>query len=278
MSYGDDYDDASERGIPSQTRTHYPDEEPGDRARRGGPTPRRNLTTIVGVFLILIAAIVFANRAGDDGATGGAADGDSSRNPGPAPTAPSGESPVDSAADGIPSGFPQTQQGAESAAANYAVALGGEGMFATDTRHSIVDALYEPDAAERLKAAQDSAYSQGFLERLGLDGNGQAPAGMTFVSRTVPVGTTAVAYDDETATVEVWYTALIGMAGEGSRDPIRTDWKTWTFDLSWTGEDWQVVADSQVEGPAPVPGDLRASPADEIADAVGEFGGFTYAR
>lgn len=278
MSYGDDYDDASERGIPSQTRTHYPDEEPADRRRRGGASPRRSLSTVVGVFLILIAAIVFANRAGDDDGSSGAADGDSSRNPGPAPTAPSGEDPVGTALNGIPSGFPQTQQGAESAAANYAVALGGEGMFTTETRHRIVEALYEPEAAERLKSAQDSAYSQQFLERLGLDESGQAPAGMTFVSRTVPVGTTAVAYGDDTATVEVWYTALIGMAGEGSRDPIRTDWKTWTFDLSWTGEEWQVVADSQVEGPAPVPGDLRASSADEIADAVGEFGGFTYAR
>ena len=35
---------------------------------------------------------------------------------------------------------------------------------------------------------------------------------------------------------------------------------------------------SQKDGPTPVNGDNRASTADEIAKAVEEYGGFTYAR
>jgi hypothetical protein len=48
--------------------------------------------------------------------------------------------------------------------------------------------------------------------------------------------------------------------------------------LEWTGGDWKIVSHSQKDGPAPVPGDDRASSADDIAKAVEEYGGFTYAR
>ncbi|NJQ17270.1 hypothetical protein [Streptomyces bohaiensis] len=279
MSYGDDYDDASERGIPSQTRTHYPDEEPADRRRRGGASPRRSLSTVVGVFLILIAAIVFANRAGDDDASSGAADGDSSRNPGPAPTAPSGEDPVGTALNGIPSGFPQTQQGAESAAANYAVALGGEGMFTTVTRQAIVDSIYTVEAAAGRGSELERIYTDAqFLERVGLDESASAPSGMTFVARVVPVGTNLIEYDEQSATVSVWYTSLFGLAGEASTNPVTEAWYTNTFQLVWEEDDWKVVDFDQTDGPVPVGRDQRASTAEEMAEASEQYGGFTYAR
>lgn len=279
MSYGDDYDDAGERGIPSQTRTHYPDEEPGDRQRRSGPSPRRNLTTVVGVVLILIAAIVFANRAGDDGPSSGSADGDSAGNPGPAPTAPSGETPVDTPVDGIPSGFPQTQQGAESAAANYAVALGGEGMFATETRHRIVEAIYTAESAAVRGSELDRIYTDPqFLERVGLDEAASAPTGMTFVARVIPVGTNLLDHDDETASVAVWYTSLFGLAGEASTNPVTEAWYTNTFQLVWEQDDWKVVDFDQSDGPVPVGRDQRASTAEDMAEASEQYGGFTYAR
>jgi hypothetical protein len=48
--------------------------------------------------------------------------------------------------------------------------------------------------------------------------------------------------------------------------------------LEWTSGDWKILTYSQQEGPAPVPGDDRASSADDMATAVDEYGGFTYAR
>lgn len=257
------------------TRTRLPEGESGGRPPA---RPGRSLITVVGVVVLLIAAIAFANR-GDGGGGGGGDDGDGARKGAEAqPTAPSGEKPVKGGEGGIASGFPKTEQGAQSAAANYAVALGGDGMFKKDSRHEIVDAVYTADAAAKLKPPQDKAYSKDFLDRVGLDADGNPPDGKTFISRTIPVGTKVTDFSDERATVAVWYTALIGMSGTGSKDPVRTDWKTWTFELQWADGDWKAVTDKQKNGPAPVQGDVPAAGSEEISDAVREYGGFSYAR
>ena len=121
MSLGDDT---------GQTRTRMPerDGDPYGGSRRGGRSPSRSLVTVVGVVVILIAAIAFANRGGGDSAAddGGGGGGDA---PKASSTAASGQKPVDGKAAGIPSGFAHDKQGAESAAANYAVALGSAEMF-----------------------------------------------------------------------------------------------------------------------------------------------------
>lgn len=274
MSYGDDYEDPRARGIPAQTRTRLPEGEEPSASRRPPASPGRSMVTIVGVVVLLIAAIIFANQTGTDEG-GGSSDEPSQR---ANPTAPSGAAPVEGASGGVPSGFSRDEQGAQSAAANYAVALGGTDMFNTESRHALVDAIYEPDAAQALKPAQDEAYSPEILEQLGLSPEGEAPEGMTFVSRTVPIGTNLTSFEGNRATVDVWYLGLIGMAGEGSTDPVRSVWATWTFQLVWVQGDWKVVSDEQVDGPAPVPGDVRAAGAEEIAEAIEEYGGFTYAR
>lgn len=275
MSYGDDYP-TGERGIPSQTRTHLPD-DPDAAPARPRPSNRRSLTTVVSIMLILIAAIVFANRAGD-GENRAADPVDDSR-PESQPTSPTGELPVDSSTNGIPTGFPQTEQGAESAAANYAVALGGEGMFNAESRQAIVSTVYASDAAAERGPELERIYSDpAFLERVGLTESGAVPAGMTFVARIVPVGTKVVAYEDASATVEVWYTSLFGLAGTESTNPVTEAWYTNTFELSWLDGDWKVRDFEQTDGPVPVGRDQRASTAEEMAEASEQYGGFTYAR
>ncbi|HEX5567611.1 MAG TPA: hypothetical protein VFY14_11910 [Streptomyces sp.] len=261
-----------------RTRTRFPEDDivdAYDDPRRPPVRVGRGLVTVVGVVVLLIAALAFANRGGGDApSNAGGPDAHGSAQP----TAPTGERPVTTRTGDIPTGFPRTEQGAQSAAANYAVALGGTGMFNTERRHRIVDTLYTPRTAARLKQTQDRAYSAAFLSRLGLDAQGEAPDGMTFVSHTVPVGTKVTEYGDDSATVEVWHTGLFGMAGDDSTTPVTTTWKTWTFQLRWNGTDWKITDDSQQDGPAPVPGDIRASTAEDISKAVEEYGGFTYAR
>jgi hypothetical protein len=227
---------------------------------------------VVGVVVLLIAAIAFANR-GDRSSS----DGDESK-PEAAPTAASGTRPVDGKAAGIPTGYAHDAQGAQSAAANYAVALGSTGMFNKDARHTIVDVVYEAGAAGKLQSQLDQAYSTELLSRMGLDAQGNAPHGSTFVSRTIPVGTKIVQYKGSTAKVAVWYMGLIGMSSPGSTDPVRTSWSTWTFDLQWYDNDWKITADAQKGGPAPVPGDDKAATSEEISKVIEEYGGFTYAR
>ena len=266
----------TEYGGVGQTRTRLPGGRSGDvyGGARRGRSSSRSLVTVVGVVVLLIAAIAFANR-GDGGST--SADGNETK-AGSAPTAASGARPVQSKTGGIPSGFARDQQGAESAAANYAVALGSTGMFPKDSRHSIVNALYTAAAASKLQGPMDQAYSASFLNKLGLDANGNAPQGSTFVSRTVPVGTKVEQYSGNSAKVSVWYMGLIGMSGQGSTNPVSSTWKTWTFELQWSNGDWKIVRDSQTDGPAPVPGDDKAASSDEISKAIEEYGGFTYAR
>ncbi|WP_045555896.1 hypothetical protein [Streptomyces sp. FxanaA7] len=260
-----------------QTRTRLPEGggDPYGGAPRRPRSSSRSLVTVVGVVVLLIAAIAFANRGGGGSDTSG---GSTADKPETAPTAASGERPVKSKTAGIPTGFARSEEGVQSAAANYAVALGSTGMFHKDDRHTIVDTLYTSDAAAELKTPLDQAYSADFLGNMGLDADGNPPEGSTFVSRVTPLGTTVQDYSDTDAKVAVWYMGLIGMSGQSSTDPVTSTWKTWTFDLRWSDGDWKIVTDSQKDGPAPVPGDEQAATSEDISKAVEEYGGFTYAR
>ena len=279
MSLGDEHGSRDDGGYggTGQTRTRLPDGG-GDvygGARRTGRSSSRSLVTVVGVVVLLIAAIAFANRDGDDSGSG---DGGGERTDA-APTAASGQRPVESKTGGIPSGFAHDEQGAESAAANYAVALGSAGMFNTDRRHEIVEAVYAPDIAAERQASLDQAYSsEKFLTNIGLNKNGTAPSGQTFVSRVIPVGTKTKSADTENASVEVWFTSLFGLSGEGSTNPVSESWYTTTYVLKWVGGNWKVTDFQQKDGPVPVGRDQRASTTDDMTKAVEEYGGFTYAR
>ncbi|MDX2650030.1 hypothetical protein PV341_42030, partial [Streptomyces sp. PA03-1a] len=241
----------------------------------------RSLVTVVGVVVLLIAAIAFANRGGgspSDSPGGGSQSGGSSNGARSQPTSPTGTKPVNGKDAGIPTGYARTDQGAQSAAANYAVALGSDGMFDEARRHTIVAAIHAPEVVDRLQGDLDRAYSPGFLANVGLNEDGSVPDGYTFVSRTVPVGTRVTGFSKNAATVEVWSTGLVGLAGEGSTKPVSQTWFTITEQLVWVDGDWRIETSGQKEGPAPVNGDNRAADAEEIANAVQGYGGFTYAR
>lgn len=230
------------------------------------------------MVVLLIAAIALANMGGGDKDGSGDGPGNGGNKAGAAPTAATGTKPVTGKNGSIPSGFAHDEQGAQSAASNFAVALGSVGMFNADTRRSIVQATHDPAVVDGLLAAMTKAYSPGFLENVGLNEDGTTPSGLTFVSRTIPVGTKVIEQSSDTATVEVWCTGLVGMAGQGSTKPVTATWFTISEKLKWVGGDWRIESSSQTEGPTPVNGDNRASTADEIAGAVEGYGGFTYAR
>ncbi|MBA0053798.1 hypothetical protein E0L36_23950 [Streptomyces sp. AJS327] len=258
-----------ERGL--TTRTHLPGDEGGGRPPA---RPGRNLITVIGVVVLLIAAIAFANKGdGGDTEAGGDDKGDAQ------PTAPSGEKPVEDSANGIASGFPRTEQGAQSAAANFAVALVSDKIVQPEERQRIVSQVFVPSRVDEMRTKMDKAYSTTFLDGMGLDEDGKAAAkGATYVSRTAPVGTTVVTYENRSAKVDVWCTGVFGMAGEDTTNPVTSDWFTMKLDLRWADGEWKVHGFTQKQGPAPVNGDNRASTADQIAEAVRKFGGFTYAR
>ncbi|MEU1480815.1 hypothetical protein [Streptomyces sp. NPDC005760] len=277
MSLGDDQDGSGGYGGTGQTRTHLPggttDVYGG--ARRSPRSSSRSLVTVVGVIVLLIAAIAFANRGGDGGAS--SAEGVGGQ-PKTSTTAPSGTKPVRSTPGAIPTGYAHDTQGAQSAAANYATVLVSADILKPARRAELVQQVFVTDKQAALTAKFDKAYSAEFLSKLGLDQNGDAAAGHTYVSRTVPIGTKVTSASDTSAAVEVWCTGLYGTAGADSTDPVTSDWFTMTLHMRWAGNDWKVDSFSQKDGPAPVPGDDKASSADEMAKAVQEYGGFTYAR
>ncbi|MET8347304.1 hypothetical protein ACFYR2_32885 [Streptomyces microflavus] len=271
-------DPYSTLGGTRQTRTRLPDGDAGHPHARRPVRNSRSLVTITGVVVLLIAAIAFANRGGtsdDNNASPG------TKNPGTAgsaPTSATGTKPVQGKNGTIASGFAHDEQGAQSAAANYAVALGSVEMFDGTKRNSILDAVIAPSSVNRFRETLDRAYSPDFFVNVGLNEDGSTPEGFTFISRTAPLGTKVAAATADQVTVEVWCTGLIGLAGEGSTKPVTDGWFTITMELAWINGDWKAVTHSQKDGPAPVGGDARASSAEEIADAVNGFGGFTYAR
>ncbi|MFH9734714.1 hypothetical protein [Streptomyces sp. NPDC017260] len=270
MSLGDDQDSSRGYGGTGQTRTRLPDggDDGYGGPRRGGRSSSRSLVTVVGVVVLLLAAIAFANRGGDDSASpdDGAAD-----KPKASSTAPSGTQPVKA-------GFAHDQQGAQSAAANYAATLVSADILKPARRAEIVQQVFVADKQAALRDKFDKAYSKQFLSSIGLDANGNATGGSTYVSRTMPIGTKATQYSETAASVDVWCTGVFGTAGEKTTDPVSSDWFTMTLQLRWADNDWKVESFSQKDGPAPVPGDNKASSADEMSKAVLEYGGFTYAR
>ncbi|MEU4213434.1 hypothetical protein AB0F13_26210 [Streptomyces sp. NPDC026206] len=284
MSLGDDgYGSGGDHHV---TRTRLPEGEvdpyapPRRGSGRGGRTGRtssRNLMTVVGVVVLLIAAIAFANRGGGSGSDSPDG-GDTRKAAGSGPTAPSGVKPVDGKTGGIASGFAHSEQGAQSAAANFAVALVSADILKPERRHEIVPQVFVSDKVAELQSRLDGAYSKDFLAKLGLNEKGEAAKGMIYVSRTAPVGTKATAYSDASASVEVWCTGAFGTAGTSSTNPVANDWFTMTINLRWVNGDWKAEGFSQKDGPAPVNSDSTASNADEIAKAVEQYGGFTYAR
>ncbi|MCM2412744.1 hypothetical protein [Streptomyces sp. RKAG290] len=290
MSFGDEdgygndsgrsNDGYSTLGGTRQTRTRLPDGEGGD--GYGPRRPARNsrsLFTVVGVVVLLLGAIAFANMGGGGGDDGGdGTSGSNGKQAGAAPTAATGTKPVTGKNGGIASGFAHDAQGAQSAASNFAVALGSADMFNSASRRTIVQATHDPAIVDRLVSDLNTAYSPSFLKNVGLNDDGSTPSGLTFVSRTVPVGTKMIEQSGDTATVEVWCTGLVGMAGQGSTKPVTETWFTISEKLKWIGNDWKIESSSQTEGPTPVSGDNRASTADDIAGAVEGYGGFTYAR
>ncbi len=261
------------------TRTRLPvGEQPSPQPSLRQSRPLRTLLTVLLVVTLLVVAIAIANRGKPDLGSGSSADRATPSAPSGAGPAPSGDQPVGTTVNGIPAGYPHSDQGAQSAAANYAVAIDSADMFRTDSRHAIVATIADPAAAPGLQSRLDQGFGGDTVARYGLDAQGHAPKGLTFVSRTVPVGTKSTGYSDSDTKVEVWCTGLTGLAGERSVQPVTTNWFTLTLSLHWTGSDWKLSDFTRKSGPAPMPGDQQAATADEIAGTAEQFGGFRYAR
>ncbi|MGH3326637.1 MAG: hypothetical protein ACRDPT_02365 [Streptomycetales bacterium] len=256
-----------------RTRIRLPDEaRPPRSSHRPSWVSGAAALTIVA---LIVGAVVFVNHShpgGHQGHPGGPAS-----EPKIDPDPISGSLPDGRAAAGVPVGYRRTAEGAQSAAANYAVAYGSEAMFEPGRRRAIIAAIADPAVAARLAGRLDAAFAA-VGKTYGLDGNGNPPEGLTFVCRTLPVGVRLVSYAGDTAVVAVWTNGIIGLAGDESTKPVAEGWHTMTVTLRWVDGDWRWRSFTQKDGPTPVSGRQPASRADEIARAVTSYEGLRYGR
>ncbi|MCF2526817.1 hypothetical protein [Yinghuangia soli] len=259
-----------------RTRTRLP-----VRAEEGALPARRRNPVLSGVGVVVVILVVMltlayaSRRGGTDQEAGGTQPAGSAQNSAGVPAVAGGRDAGTVA--GVAVGHPRTREGAQSAAANYATAYGSSAMFKPASRQALIAAIADPATKAGLLARADAAFAAQ-TTLFGLDAQGNAPKGLVFVCRALPVGTKPVSYTADSATVEVWGAGLVGLAGAGSTKPVSEAWSTTTMRLSWADGDWKLVDFGQKEGPTPVSGLQTASGAAEIAQAVRDFEELRYAR
>ncbi|MFM9625053.1 hypothetical protein ACKI14_44935 [Streptomyces turgidiscabies] len=199
---------------------------PPARSRR-----HRGLIAGVGIAVSLVAVIALANRGwtGSEKAPGAAAN----------PLAPE---------------VPHSRKGAESAAAQMATAIGSEDMYNTERRHALLQAIVDPDQRDELQKAYDTNYTTDFNTKVGLDAEGKAPDGATFVSRLMPAGTAVVSYGFTEARVDVWCRSLFSLTGKNlaTPRPAKSSWSTVSVTLRWTVNGWR-MSEGAVSNKGPEP-------------------------
>lgn len=259
----------------------YDGEFKAPRARRG-----RGVLALAGIVVVVAAVIAINsskhnNGAASQGATTGVGGGV------PPATATVGQSsaaggtsspafPAQTGTGNVLTGYSDTQNGAESAAANYVAAYGSEAMMTAGSRHQLVHQIADPSIETNLQQQLDQAFAlaaQGF----GLDKDGNAPTGQNFVSRAVPFGTSLANYSGAKATVAVWTNMIAGTAGQGSTHPVSETWSTVTLNLTWVNGDWKWSSFTQADGPTPVPAGQTVSSPSDLQNAVKQFARLRYA-
>jgi hypothetical protein len=145
---------------------------------------------------------------------------------------------------GVPVGYPQTAEGAQTAALRYVAILGGPLMLDAG-RRDLALAAVSPDGQPVSDIATRWA-SRPNVERV--TGAEQAlRTGAPVVAGAAPVMSRVTTYDGATATVAIWATAVLGTDRLGTLDQ---SWSTETVTLQWA-DDWKLTAYESSPGPVP---------------------------
>ena len=197
------------------TRTRLPGGEGGGRPPS---RPGRNVITVVGVVVLLIAAIAFANRSGDSG------DGDKAggkEGGGAQPTAPTGEKPVKKTDGRSRRGSPSPGRARRARRRTTRWRWVSTACSSPTERHEIVAAVFAPDRSPT-HAGQDSTRPTRGLPQEDRPGRGrQRPEdGMTFVSRTSPSAPRSRLRQAQRRASTSGTRRCSAWPGEGSKNPV----------------------------------------------------------
>ena len=175
---------------------------------------------------------------------------------------------------GVPVGYSRTKDGAAAAAVNYQVARSSPGYF-TDRalRHQVLKTVMAHSALAG-QQAQDDQTVKGLMAALGVSEQ-SAP---DMVMRAASLGTSVRSFSQDSATVRVWMSEVVGVPADKSKMPVSGTYSTYTLILQWQDGDWKVATIDQADGPTPlVAADQSASSTDEMQLANQEFEAPRYA-
>ncbi|MDF3303189.1 hypothetical protein [Streptomyces tropicalis] len=175
---------------------------------------------------------------------------------------------------GVPVGYPRTKDGAAAAAVNYQVARSSPGYFTDPAlRHQVLKTVMTSSALAN-QQAQDDQSTKALMAALGVTEK-TAP---DMVMRAASLGTSVRSFSQDTATVKVWMSEVVGVPTEKSKMPVSGSWSTYTMILQWQDGDWKVATIDLADGPTPlVAPDQSASSTDEMRLANKEFEAPRYA-
>lgn len=158
--------------------------------------------------------------------------------------------------DGVPVGYPRTEDGAKAAASNYATVSGSSAFLTSKTvRHRAIRVL---SSARSASAAATQADQTAITATPSLKGK-------QVVARTGVLSAHVLAFDVHRATIRLWTTTVRGSAVGGTTPQLA--FRSVTVTLVWELDDWKVSSSSDAAGlVAPVDVQQTANVAGDFAD------------
>lgn len=205
-------------------------------------TPRRGVVLATAVaFLLGLLVHALAVGAHTSNVTRNSPGQEATRASDPATAQSSGGSGPTRLESGAPAGFSHSQPGA--VAASVAFVCTGQSLLSMDPL-SAEDAVRQmaSSATADHQAQQATSALREVRARLA---SGTGP----IIYRQAAVSTRVDLFSPDRARVEVWSVGVLSRQGIA---PPQAAWAISTFDLVWERDDWRVVSEMVVPGPAPI--------------------------
>ncbi|MFD5553780.1 hypothetical protein ACFWIA_08060 [Streptomyces sp. NPDC127068] len=172
--------------------------------------------------------------------------------------------------DGFPAPYGHNERGARAAAVS-ATMLYGDPRFFTDEdwRHRMLTATAAPSVLGAVRSNADSM-ARLVVQNRGVGADGKMADGSELITRTAALGTRAISYSEQAASIELWTASVGGVAGKDETQRPQVAFLRMTVDLVWDGSTWKTTAVTPNDPLVPSPPALQeADPADSFTSVGG---------
>ncbi|MFF2025245.1 hypothetical protein ACFVW2_25985 [Streptomyces sp. NPDC058171] len=167
--------------------------------------------------------------------------------------------------DGVPVGYPRTQNGAKAAAANFTVVSGSAPfLMNSEHRHRAVAAMAARGSIDSTGKKADLAAAEAAAS---LRGDASAVSADQAIARTGVLSARVLGYDDQEAMVRLWTTTVRGSSA-GHSTPA-AGYRSVTVTLVWEANDWKLKNSSSTAGlVAPIDARQTSNVAEDFSSYV----------